>query len=69
MSTRGGTLHVPAEARAEQPRQPAPAVVGTAIAALTLIPTTVLALHRHRRAAAAGSTHVASAPAGRAEHA
>ncbi|MGI5466203.1 MFS transporter [Streptomyces sp. CA-132043] len=40
-----------------------PAVVGTAIAALTLIPTTVLALHRHRRAAASGSADLPSAPA------
>jgi DHA1 family inner membrane transport protein len=46
-----------------------PAVVGTAIAALTLIPTTVLALNRPRRAAASGSADLSSAPADRAEQA
>ncbi|MEU6885559.1 MFS transporter [Streptomyces viridosporus] len=46
-----------------------PAVVGTAIAALTLIPTTLLALNRHRRAAASGSADLPSAPAERADQA
>ncbi|GGZ37996.1 hypothetical protein [Streptomyces poonensis] len=46
-----------------------PAVVGTAIAALTLIPTTVLALNRHRRAAAPGSADLPGAPADRADQA
>ncbi|WTQ95722.1 MFS transporter [Streptomyces sp. NBC_00117] len=46
-----------------------PAVVGTAIAALTLIPTTVLALNRHRPAAASGAADLPSAPAERADQA
>lgn len=45
------------------------AVVGTAIAALTLIPSTVVALNRDRRAAASGSAGLPSAPADRADRA
>jgi DHA1 family inner membrane transport protein len=46
-----------------------PAVAGTAIAALTLIPTTVLALNRHRRPAVSGPGALPSAPAHRSDQA
>ncbi|MFE2517786.1 MFS transporter [Streptomyces mirabilis] len=46
-----------------------PAVVGTAIAALTLIPTTALALARRRRSAASGPTDLQGARPAHAEQA
>ncbi|WP_225826427.1 hypothetical protein [Streptomyces naphthomycinicus] len=46
-----------------------PAVAGTAIAALTPIPTTVLALNRRPRTAASGSADLPDAPTDRADRA